>query len=202
MTAFAELPDLLTYVQRSGQSGEWLQAADQALDAASDSIRAACGWSITTETVQDTLWDCRPGGSVFLPTLHLTAVSLTSQSGRVFTNNVDFRWRQSGQVTFGRFLSWGSSSSLTFGCALEPLSVTYTHGFDSVPSALRQVCVEMAALSLQRQAQQPVGVPGAPMGPIVSLTEGPFSATYATPQSSSALLLDDRIRAYALPSIG
>lgn len=103
----------------------------QALQLASGAIRAACGWSITLETVTGARVEPY-SGVLFLPTLRLTALALSAR-GVPLLDGDDFTFRSNGVVSLASFQFYGS-----------PILATYTHGYETVPDPVKDVCLEAA----------------------------------------------------------
>lgn len=183
MDPFATPAELATYLQTATQaeadagSGDVLDTsvALQALAAASDAIRAACGWGITQETVTASV-SMASRGSVFLPTLHLTAVSMSVNSTPL-ADGVDFTWETNGLLrsTHGPF--WFATAA-----------VTYTHGYATVPDSIKNLCLERAA----RQYVNPEG--------LVSSTVDGITGVYQSRADDWSF--DPRLAPYKLPVVG
>jgi hypothetical protein len=183
---FASPAELATYLQSATQveadagSGDVLETgvATQALAAASGAIRAACGWSISQETVSGPVtW--ATGSCVFLPTLYLTAVSLMS-GGLALVDGADFTWSQNGLLR---------RSALT-RYWLGSVEITYTHGYATIPDAVKAVCLERAAQQVVNPLQ------------MVSATVGGVSDVYRRAEAGSDLVSDPRLAPFMLPAIG
>lgn len=85
------------------------------------SVRVHCGWHLSPETV--TAQVVEPDGpSLFLPTLHLTAVSEVVDNGRTLTVDTDYRWAPYGEIR--RRFGW-------FSCEWRTVTVSYVHGYAS-----------------------------------------------------------------------
>lgn len=78
------------------------QASDtelaNAIKMAEGAIRTYCGWHISEQSV--TAQVVEPvGRHVFLPTLHLTAVSAVVEDGTALTVGTDYRWKAHGELS-------------------------------------------------------------------------------------------------------
>lgn len=143
MVAFASPEDLAVYL-RTATADEAAAgnpdildtvAAVQALDLATGSIQADCHWAIAQETVTG-IYRLR-GSALHLPTLHLTAVTAVRlNDGPLLTRGQDYDWETTGRVEFHRWTAWARSTTA---------AITYTHGYDPVPPAIRGACLERAA---------------------------------------------------------
>lgn len=193
---FAGYEDLARHLQITTQDQADVElpadVAQQVLEGASAAIRAACRWSVLQETVTDSIdlershrhlsyVEHRGGGEFYLPTLQLSALAL-SVSGVAWVDGVDYLWRRTGRVRLlGYVPRW------------QPIVVTYTHGYTTVPAGLRQVCVEVAARSLSNPRQ------------LSMVTVGNVSETYwrtSAAAETGQLDADPRVAAYVLPVVG
>lgn len=154
-----------------------VDAGMQALAGASAKIREVCRWSVTEESTGDVVdWPCT--GTLFLPTLRLTALSV-SVDGQPWVDRQDFTWTRTGRVTL---LSRAGSRSL--------VSVSYTHGWPDPPDVLRDVCCEQAAASLSNPRR------------LVSVTTGPFTEQFQRDPGPADLSGDLRVQAFVVPVVG
>lgn len=193
MAPFASYVDLVKHLglsQDEAASQLDVEAATRSLEAASARIRAACGWSVTQETVTGQLveWDWRQS-SAFLPTLHLTALSV-NVDGAALTDRTEFTWQSNGVVRLHR------TGRVSYGWLRWPgplVSITYTHGYPTAPDALRDVCCELAAdkMGLGR--------------PLASVTVGNVTEVYnrlSDAPEPTRMAADPRVAAYTLPVVG
>lgn len=142
-----------------------------ALESASAAIRSVCGWVISEETVTASLpWS----GRFFLPTLNLTALSVAMAGNPLVVGAVS--WSASGLV------------QVAAPYTSQLLAVTYTHGFNPVPDAVRDVCLERAG----RAYHNPTGMPAVTYG---NVTESYFKA------GDVSLADDYRLSPFKLPAI-
>lgn len=159
--------DLTDYV--AGDPAAHIEAATQA-------VQDYCGWHIAPDR-QDTVVVLPTGASVvFLPSLYVTAVGSVTSVGTDLVADVDYTWAADGTLTrVGA--PW---------VVADPVTVTFTHGYDDFPASVRHVIVTLA----QRSIANP--------GPGVRQTAGPFSIEVA----SRASLQDDEkelLAPYKLP---
>ena len=187
MDPFASPAELATYLQSATQveadagSGDVLETgvATQALAAASGAIRAACGWSVSQETVSGTVsW--ASGSCVFLPTLYLTAVSM-SVGATALVAGTDFTWSTNGllrRAAFGRF-------------SLDTVAITYTHGYATIPDAVKAVCLERAA----QQVVNPLQMASSTVGGVVDVYR-------RADAPGGDLATDPRLAPFLLPAVG
>lgn len=145
----------------------------QALASASGAVRAVCGWSVSQETVTETLVG---DGWVFLPTLYLTALSATV-GGTPLASGTDLVWYRNGTVR----LLWHRSGT--------PVTLTYTHGFSPVPDEVRAVVLELAAQTVENPLQ------------MASSTVGGVVDVFSRSSGSDDLAADPRLAPYRLPTV-
>jgi hypothetical protein len=123
--------------------------ATRALQAATDDIVAVCGWSITAETGARVTLD--PKQHVRVPTLYLTNVqSVVDQYGHTVATAL-YYFEEWGEIHFwGGW--WGDKSVINTAeypvYGHDRLTITYDHGFPTVPGVVRTVCLELAAANV------------------------------------------------------
>lgn len=124
-----------------------------AIRAAAEVVRSYCGWHIAPVVEETVTLDGAGYRHLFLPSLHVNAVSAVVENGVTLDPSA--------------FFIRASFLRRPLGCWGYPdTSVTFTHGYDECPLDVRQVVVKMA------QA-------GYASARLSSTTEGPFAATYA-----------------------
>jgi hypothetical protein len=186
MEPFATPTELATYLRTATQDEATAGSPDvldtgvalQALELASGDIRAVCGWSISRETVTEPLaaWSF---GKVFLPTLHLVSVTITADA-TTLTVNTDYTFTANGTIT-----------PLRNRYVATLAEITYTHGYEPVPSAIKSVVLERAARIYSNPQQ------------LVSATVGGVTDVFSRASAPSQdLASDPRVQAYMLPTVG
>lgn len=153
MAALATPAELATYLQ-TATAAEYAAGnpdvldtarATQLLDNASEAIRDECGWSITQETVTGqrlASWQWH-GGNIILPTLRLTAFSMTVD-GIAKVDDTDFTWDRNGSTVH----------LLTHSAWYNPVVlITWTHGYATSPQNPKAVCLEHAAADYVNPSQ-------------------------------------------------
>jgi hypothetical protein len=175
--AFASPAELATFLRTASQveadagSGDVLDTGTAllALSSASGAIRSVCGWSISQETVTEMF---TLGQTVFLPTLNLTAVSVPSAVDGV-------AWSRNGTVRLSNLYPFAASAV-----------VTYTHGYDPVPDAVKAVCLELAARHYINPEQ------------MMSVTRGSVTDVFSYRSDPGTSLKDDpRLQPFMLPGV-
>jgi hypothetical protein len=149
MPAFATTVDVETYLQRQLTNAE-LVAADFMLSAATSLIQGYTGqdvFHVTDDVV--TLWP-RGNNKVLLPQLPVTGVTSVASDGDAVT----WELRRGGVL----HLTGGWSNSVT---------VTYSHGYVTIPPAVVMACVHLATRSLTNPTS------------VRQESTGPFSVTYS-----------------------
>ena len=144
--------------------------ADLAITAAESAVRGYCGWNLTEETVTDQ-FVAPTGSTLFLPTLHLTALTV-SEYGADLTAGVGYVWYSNGVVT-----RLGAYWSPLF----QSVQVTYTHGYEANAPELRAAgtaSLSYAVRQYQNAAQ------------MRSETVGGITDTYAIPSSGVPIGVD------------
>lgn len=137
MDPFASTADLAAKLGTTEDALDTARAT-LALESASGVIRDRCGWTISSETVTDTL-DGDGGRSLWLPTLKLTDVSNVQIGDQILVAGMDFDWTSYGKlIRAGR---WPHKP--------RSISITYTHGYDAVSQGVRTVCLKLAATAYE-----------------------------------------------------
>lgn len=162
-------------------------STDDRLDQAEALVRSYCGWHIApsraaTITRTPVAGWLRGRSRIFLPSLHVTAVTVTLDDVT--------------QVAEGEY-TWASPDSFISDIAgwSDSLALTFTHGYTDVPAEVAGV--------VQSIAQRAVNNPGS----LVRTQAGPFADTYSQTgfnQSLPLALLDaekDILRPYRLIAV-
>ncbi len=145
---------------------------EQALQLASGTIQAVCGWSIGRTSSTTTVATL----PVYLPTRMLLSVDAITASGTALLPSA-VRFTVQGLV------QWAARS-----LAQGPLTISYTHGYAHTPPAVKAVCLEVAAAAVRN-------VPGRS-----SYAVGGVSETFAS-ASGFDLRGDARLTPYTLTGI-
>lgn len=115
---------------------------DRLIAAASDMVRAECGWHIAPAVTEVFVVDGPGGRTAMLPTLELTDVTTVSDAGTV-VDPLDLEWSRDGFLR--RCGCWTTK--------LRGLSVTAVHGHATTPADLVALVCTVAA----RAAASPAG---------------------------------------------
>lgn len=135
--AFATVEDVATYLTKD------LDAADAAtvaltLDVATEMIRKYTGQTISQVT--NDVIDVNVYGKalVLLPEVPVTAVSITDDGLALVAD--DFDWSRAGVIK-----RYGARFS-------RDVSITYTHGYATIPDDIQGICIEMAKRAFENPA--------------------------------------------------
>lgn len=183
MAAFATPTELAGFLQKDLDT----YSATQALDIASQDIRTACGWSISQETVTGQEFDGTGNQSIWIKTLNLTAVSSVVSDGTALAST-DYRFYRYGWLR--RVYSW-------WPCFPKIVTVTYTHGYATVPDDVKGACLVLAAAKYE--------APGGRLRSYTDIVGGVTeSRTYANGVPAALVPVDDPeavIARYKLPGM-
>lgn len=183
MAALANPTELAGFLQQDLDT----YAATQALDIASQNIRTACGWSISQETVTAQEFDGAGSQSIFINTLNLTAVSSVVADGATLTST-DYRFYRYG---------WLRRVYACWPCFPKLVTVSYTHGYATVPDDVKGACLVLAGAKYET----PGGRLRSYTDTVGGVTE---SRTYATGSPAAVIPVDDPeavIARYRLPGM-
>lgn len=125
------------------QSGD----AQSALDAATATVRAYCGWHVTPSVTEDlTVQPVQYATQIFLPSLHITDVAAVTLDGIDLVAD-DYRWTPNGVLTRVDGAYWWPYLSEPAQVA----TVTLTHGYEDAPD------VAQVVMALATRLQSAVG---------------------------------------------
>lgn len=150
------------------------------IEAATQAVRDYCGWHIAPS--QEDVQVIVPTGSssIFLRSLHVTAIDTITSVGTTFVADEDYVWTADGTLT--RATGWR---------ILDPVTVTFTHGYDEFPANVRQVIVALAQRSIDN-----------PSGRIQTTAPGTYADVFATVGAIPMTDQDkDNLAAYKLPGV-
>lgn len=126
-------------------------AGDPSL-AASARIRRYCGWHIWPSETASVDLDGEGGRCIFLPSLHVTAVTSVIADGVTLT---DYQWSENGVM---ERICWPTGR--------RNITVNFVHGYDNLPDDLADVAARV-------EARGPIAAAG-----VKSKTMGSASVTY------------------------
>lgn len=183
MASFATPADLASYLQVPSVD---TYTAQLLLDLASGQIRSVTGQTIDRVTDDAVSLPAPEGNYLTLPQRPASEPTVVEIDG----DTVDFTF----DSRLGRLYAEGGWRSYGLDGSLFPVSVTYTHGYTTVPSEVKRVCLQAAA----RAFRNPEG--------LRSEATGTESYTYATETLAAVDLTDAEIaavrRAVNVPLVG
>lgn len=152
------------------------------LEQAQALVRDFCGWHISPVETDDEYVLPVASPTILLPSTYVTVVAVDYE-GTTYVAETDYEATDGGKVT------------RAYGYWLAGTTVTFTHGYATVPRAVQAV--------VQAVAQRAVGNPGS----LVRQQIGPFAETYSTTgsgQVATLALLDaekEALRPYRIPGV-
>jgi len=189
--AFATVADLATFLQRDLSAADTATAA-LVLDLASGAIRDYTGQTISLVSNDVVTLDPPQGSRLFLPELPVASVASVVLNGTtltVATANTSgyYVYGDTGIIQYGygygyRNGSWGGA----WGWAPRSVVVTYSHGYATIPAAVRMVTLEVAAAMMG----------SGPDAGLESETIGNYSYTRAAAGQAVADIAGGRLDSY------
>lgn len=171
MTQFCTVADLESFLQVTIPEG-LVASAERAITAASAAIQRYCGQTLTAVEDDEVTLDVVGGSRLILPELPVTAVSAVVEDDEELDEDDDYKLGQHGILhRIGR--SWATG--------IQIVTVTYDHGYATLPDDVVDVCVRAAARAYQAglRASAMEAVPG-----VSAESLGDHSVTYA-PESGA-----------------
>lgn len=155
MAALATIPDLEAVIGRVVTVDEQPRA-ERLLELASAAVRRETGQ--TFDLVTSDIVTVRPVGKVArLPQRPVTNVIEIVDDGQVVSPDV-YEWTSQGVITRTPLVDWGDVTGSTRW--VGPLTVTYDHGYDTVPDDVAGIVCDAAAARLSnpdRVRQESIG---------------------------------------------
>ena len=150
-----------------------------ALDRATATVRAYCGWHVAPQATTSVVVDA-PDSTVLLPSLHVTDVASVTVDGEPVPVG-DVVWGEDGVLKLNRCSRRGR------------VEVTFTHGYDVVPN-VAGVILALAA----REKENPTGVARAQVGQVSET----YSQAAHNQTAGGSLLATERasLAPYKLPT--
>jgi hypothetical protein len=138
--------DLSVFVQDATYD---LPTLTRALTQASSTIRAYTGQDLEFRAADVVIVTPKPGCVVYLPQLPVQAVSLVEILVPDYTTGIDTWTAVSGGYRFNAHGAVYLTKTLpTWPTGWDTVRVTYDHGYQVIPDPIRDVCLELAARSL------------------------------------------------------
>jgi len=151
VVAFATPGDLATFVGRDFTAQD-TATATLLLDIATAAVRDWTGQTLSAVTGDVVTLDPPTSGRLFLPELPVTAVASVVYAGTALTlgstsNTYGYYWYgDTGIIRVAGIFN-------TAAYAPQSVVVTYSHGYATIPDAIKGVCLELAAELLTVAAQ-------------------------------------------------
>lgn len=178
------MPELVTNLQ-AGEDERLLQA--EAV------VRDFCGWHIAPVRTQSVVLHGLGASSLLLPSLYVTGVVSVVQGDGTEVDPEHYEWTKGGVLRPKGGLTWWHYFSHPWHLRTDPVTVTFTHGYEQPPPPVTAV--------VQAVAQRAMDNPRS----LVREQAGPFSETYSQTgfnQSLPIALLaaeKELLAPYALP---
>jgi hypothetical protein len=177
MTGFCEVADVAEFLQMDIPS-EKAASVQRAIDAATAEIQDHCRQTLSLVENDDISLDVAPGQTrLLLPELPVVAVQAVTEAGRPLQEGTDYVLGQHGMLhRIGR--PWAAG--------IQNVTVTYTHGYATLPGTLVDICTRAAARAYQAglRAEAQEGVPG-----VQAESLGDHSVTYGAEGAGDSMVL-------------
>lgn len=174
MADFATVSDIEAFLQVEISTGAQINAAGRALAEASETIRNYCRQQLDLVEDDEITLDCSGGYKLFLPELPVVEVVSVVEDGETLTADDDYKLGQHG-ILHRVGQDWASG--------IQVITVTYSHGYSTIPDDIVAVCVRVASRAYQAglRSAESAGVPG-----VASKSLGDFSVTYSSETGGGA----------------
>lgn len=168
MADFAAVADVEAFLQVEISTATQIASAERALAEATAAIKNYCRQEIEQVEDDEITLDSPGGTRLYLPELPVTAVASVVEDDEALTVDDDYKLGQHG-ILHRVSASWKSG--------IQIITVTYTHGYATIPDDIVAVCVRAASRAYQMglRAADDSGVPG-----VSSKALGDFSVSYAS----------------------
>lgn len=167
MVSFCEIADLEAFLQIE-IGAERRAAAERAIEGASAAIQNYCHQTLELIADDTLTLDCNGGTRLFLPELPVVKVAGVVEDGEALVAGDDYKLGQHGILhRIGR--NWLAG--------IQIITVTYTHGYATLPDDIVAVCIRAAARAYQAglRAEEMGGIPG-----VASTSLGDYSVAFGT----------------------
>ena len=177
MADFCTVSDVEEFLQIDISSdADKTASCERAIKEASAAIRNYCKQYIEQVTDDEETFDVRPARwNLLLSELPVTEVSAVVEDGETLTEDDDYELGAYGQL-------WRVNRRWTAGNQI--VTVTYTHGYATIPDDIEAVCTRAAARAYQAglRAEDSAGVPG-----VASKALGDYSVSFAAEGSEGVM---------------
>lgn len=171
MANFASIADIEAFLQVEISTVVQMASANRALTEATVAIRNYCRQYIEAVADDEVTLDGPGGSRLFLPELPVTGVGEVVEDGETLTVDDDYQLGQHGILhRIGQ--NWADGWQI--------ITVTYSHGYDTIPDDVAAVCTRAAARAYQAglRAAEVEAVMG-----VASKSLGDFSVAF-TPETA------------------
>jgi len=168
---FCTVADIEAFLQVSVPA-EKQTAAERAIAEATAAIQAYCEQQIELVEDDELTLDSNGGTRLLLPELPVVEVSAVVEDDEALTADDDYKLGQYG-ILHRIGARWASG--------VQNVTVTYSHGYETIPQVIQDVCVRAAARAYQAglRAEALDAVPG-----VQSMGLGDYSVTYVSEQGA------------------
>lgn len=169
MANFAAIADIEAFLQVGISTATQIASAERALTAATAAIRNYTKQHIEQVTGDDVTFDGHGGTKLFLPELPVVSVSEVVEDGETLVEGTDYQLGAHGILHRLGGDVWAAG--------FQNITVTYTHGYSTIPDDIVDVCTRAAARVYQMalRSAEDEGVPG-----VASKQLGDFSVSYSS----------------------
>lgn len=168
MSSFAGVADLEAFLQVEITTAAQVAAAERALAEATAAIQNYCRQTLSlVEDDEVTLDVFGAGDRLFLPELPVAAVSAVVEDGKTLAAGADYALGQYGILHRLGGARWARG--------VQVVTVTYSHGYGTLPDDIVAVCVRAASRAYQ------AGLRAAESDAVMGVTSkqlGDFSVSY------------------------
>jgi hypothetical protein len=143
-------------------------SCERAIEAVTEAIKNYCQQNIEVVDNDEITLDCDGGDMLFLPELPVTAVASVVEDDETLMATDDYILGQYG-VLYRVGQDWLSGTQI--------ITVTYTHGYATIPTDIKDVATRSAARVYQAglRAKELLGITG-----VASLSLGDYSVSYGS----------------------
>lgn len=184
MSNFANVSDIENVLQISISDPDQIASAEFALTLASAAVRIYTRQYIELVNDETITRDSTGRGSrIYLPELPVVSVSQVIEDGDTLIADTDFKLGEWGILH--RLSNGKQVSSVRWAKGIQVISITYSHGYSTIPDAIIGVTARAASRAYQAglKSAEDEGVPG-----IASKSLGDYSVSYATPSGGEGIM--------------
>lgn len=176
MADFCTVQEVAEFLQIEISDADKVASCQRAVTEATAAIRNYCKQYIELVEDDEHTFDVRPARwNLLLPELPVVEVSTVVEDDETLTADDDYELGEYGQLwRVGR--RWAAGTQI--------VTVTYTHGYETIPDDVVAVCTRAASRAYQAglRAEDALGVPG-----VASKSLGDFSVSFATEGSEGVM---------------